>query len=54
MNLEALALRPEITPNADGGAPTKISVRHLDFYYGSFQGLKDINLDGRARRVGAR
>ena len=53
MNLEAVALRPEVTPKANGGARTKISVRHLDFYYGSFKGLKDINLDIAERRVTA-
>ena len=26
-------------------AKPKISIRHLDFFYGKFQGLKDINLD---------
>ncbi|HVP89083.1 MAG TPA: phosphate ABC transporter ATP-binding protein PstB [Casimicrobiaceae bacterium] len=53
MNLEAVALRPEVTSKANGGAPTKIAVRHLDFYYGSFQGLKDINLEIAERRVTA-
>jgi len=31
MNLEAVALRPETRPKTDGGTPTKIAERHLDF-----------------------
>ena len=53
MNLEAVALRPETRPKTDGGTPTKIAVRHLDFYYGSFQALKDNNLEIADRRVTA-
>lgn len=34
-------------------APPKISVRNLNFFYGSFQGLKDINLDILERRITA-
>jgi len=30
-----------------------MSIRHLDFFYGKFQGLKDINLDIAERRVTA-
>ena len=30
-----------------------MAVRHLDFFYGKFQGLKDINLDIAERRVTA-
>jgi phosphate transport system ATP-binding protein len=53
MNLEIFAQRPE-TPVATDAAPaTKIAVRHLDFFYGKFQGLKDINLDIAERRVTA-
>jgi phosphate transport system ATP-binding protein len=32
-------------PVAESGQKTVIQVKHLDFYYGSFQGLKNINLD---------
>ncbi len=32
-------------PAAESGQKTVIQVKHLDFYYGSFQGLKNINLD---------
>ena len=34
-------------------APSKISVRKLNFFYGSFQGLKDINLEILERRITA-
>src|SRR4029434_10653656 len=35
------------------GAGRKMIVRELDFFYGKFQGLKDINLDIAERRVTA-
>jgi phosphate transport system ATP-binding protein len=53
MNLEIPALRPEVTPRTEAPAASKIVVRHLDFFYGKFQGLKDINLDIAERRVTA-
>jgi phosphate transport system ATP-binding protein len=34
-------------------APVTIAVRHLDFFYGKFQALKDINLDVAQKRVTA-
>ena len=34
-------------------APPKISVRNLNFFYGNFQGLKNINLDILERRITA-
>jgi phosphate transport system ATP-binding protein len=37
---------------ANGPAP-KMTIRKLDFFYGKFQGLKDINLDIAERRVTA-
>ena len=54
MNLDIFANRPEV-PVKPEVAPvvTKIAVRHLDFFYGKFQGLKDINLDIAERRVTA-
>jgi len=33
--------------------PVKISIRHLDFFYGKFHALKDINLDIAAGRITA-
>ena len=38
---------------ADVKAPVRIAVKDLNFYYGSFHGLKDINLDFRDRQVTA-
>ena len=46
-----LALPP---PVADGGDhPVKYDVRHLDFFYGSAQALKDVNLTLVDRRITA-
>ena len=38
---------------ADVKAPVRIAVKDLNFYYGSFHGLKNINLDFRDRQVTA-
>ena len=54
MNIEAVAARPQPPrrrPRAT--APPKMSIRNLDFFYGKFQGLKNINLDIAERRVTA-
>ena len=53
MNLEMQALRPEFAAKSEEASATKIAVRHLDFFYGKFQGLKDVNLDIAERRVTA-
>jgi phosphate transport system ATP-binding protein len=53
MNLDIFAMRPEVAPRAEARPPTKIAVRHLDFHYGRFQALKDINLEIAERRVTA-
>jgi phosphate transport system ATP-binding protein len=54
MNLETPALRPEgAAARPVATAATKIAVRHLDFFYGKFQGLKDVNLEIAERRVTA-
>jgi phosphate transport system ATP-binding protein len=53
MNLDIFAIRPEVKPEAQARTPTKIAARHLDFYYGRFQALKDINLEIAERRVTA-
>jgi len=43
-----------LKPSEDNVATTpKIAVKNLNFYYGSFQGLKNINLDILERRVTA-
>jgi phosphate transport system ATP-binding protein len=38
-------LRGEPSTVVSDDAPPKIKIRNLDFFYGSFQGLKSINLD---------
>jgi phosphate transport system ATP-binding protein len=45
MNLETVAALPDAQRNAQPAPPPKMLCRHLDFFYGRFQGLKDINLD---------
>jgi phosphate transport system ATP-binding protein len=52
MNLEAIA-RPETAAKSEASPATKIAVRNLDFFYGNFQGLKNINLEVAERRVTA-
>ena len=46
-------MRPEAKPAAETRTPIKIAARHLDFYYGRFHALKDINLEIAERRVTA-
>src|SRR5260370_21267160 len=53
MNLEIFASRPEATARVEAAAETKIAVKHLDFFYGGFQALKDNNLEIAERRVTA-
>ena len=53
MNLESVATRHEREPRHEATAAIKISVRHLDFFYGGFQALKDNNLEIAERRVTA-
>jgi phosphate transport system ATP-binding protein len=53
MNLEVAALRPETAARTDEAASTKIAIRKLDFYYGKFRALKDINLEVAETRVTA-
>jgi phosphate transport system ATP-binding protein len=53
MNYEAVATRPTgKTALADSTLP-KMAVRNLNFFYGKFHALKDINLDIAERRVTA-
>ncbi len=53
MNTETLIARPQV--HARGAAPSapKMTVEKLDFYYGKFHALKDVNLDIAERRVTA-
>jgi phosphate transport system ATP-binding protein len=53
MNLEAVATRPDQHDGLLPPASPKMSIKGLDFFYGKFQGLKDINLDIAERRVTA-
>ncbi len=53
MNFEAVATRPEKHDAFLSPASPKMSIKGLDFFYGKFQGLKDINLDIAERRVTA-
>ena len=53
MNFEAVATRPEKHDALLPPAPPKMSIKGLDFFYGKFQGLKDINLDIAEQRVTA-
>ena len=53
MNFESVATRPgKPAPNLPS-APPKMAIRNLDFFYGRFQALKDINLDVVAGQVTA-
>ena len=52
MNFEAVAaVRPEVA--GERARPPKIACRKLDFFYGKFQGLKNIDLDIAERQVTA-
>ena len=53
MNLEIFASQPDVAVSSEPPPVTKISVRHLDFYYGRFHALKDVNLEIAERRVTA-
>jgi phosphate transport system ATP-binding protein len=53
MNFEAVATRLEKHATLLPPASPKMAIRGLDFFYGKFQGLKDINLDIAERRVTA-
>src|SRR5450755_1330412 len=53
MNFEAVAAKAEKHDASAPPAPPKMAIKDLDFFYGKFQGLKDINLDIAERRVTA-
>ncbi len=42
-----------MTENQDQAMPNALEIRNLNFFYGKFQGLKDINLDIVEKRVTA-
>src|SRR4029079_18336215 len=54
MNMEAtLVSRPEVTSSALPPSPAKMTIRSLDFYYGKFHALKNVNLEVAENRVTA-
>jgi phosphate transport system ATP-binding protein len=54
MNAASAIPTVELNRNrADEGGPVRIAVKELNFYYGSFHGLKDVNLDFHDRQVTA-
>ena len=53
MNLDAVAMRPQAQPVHAPEAAPKMSCRNLDFFYGRFQGLKNVSLDIALRKVTA-
>ena len=50
---EIAIARPEVASRDVAPAPPKMSIRHLDFYYGRFHALKDVSLDVGEKRVTA-
>jgi len=53
MNEATLVSRPTAASSTLPPSAPKMSIRKLDFYYGKFQALKDVNLDIAERRVTA-
>lgn len=53
MNSPTLVSRPTAAASILPPSPPKMAIKNLDFFYGKFQGLKDINLDIAERRVTA-
>jgi len=53
MNDTTLVARPEVTHQVRSRTTPKMSIKGLDFYYGGFQALKNINLDVLDKRVTA-
>jgi phosphate transport system ATP-binding protein len=53
MAFQTVVPRPEAQTKTLPPAAAKMSIRKLDFFYGKFQGLKDINLEIGERQVTA-
>ena len=53
MSFEAVAVRRESSTTDAMLTATKMSIRHLDFFYGRFQALQDVNLNIAERKVTA-
>ena len=54
MNVEpSLVARPEVTASALPPSPSKMTIKDLNFHYGKFHALKEVNLEIAERRVTA-
>jgi len=53
MNMDTLVARPQVPSRGVTRSAPKMAVEKLDFYYGKFHALKDVNLDVAERRVTA-
>ena len=53
MNFETVATRPDAPASSLPQPAPKMTIRHLDFYYGRFQALKGVSLDVADRHVTA-
>jgi len=53
MNETGLMSRPTVAASTLPPSTPKMTIKSLDFFYGKFQGLKDINLEIAERRVTA-
>ncbi len=53
MKPETPLVRPAVAARDAEPAAPKMSIRHLDFHYGSFHALKDVSLDVGEKRVTA-
>ncbi len=53
MNTQAFATAPTATPANAAPLKNAMELRNLNFYYGKFQGLKNVNMDIAERRVTA-
>jgi phosphate transport system ATP-binding protein len=53
MNLDTVLSRPETGSPAPTPSAPKMSIRDLDFYYGNFRALKNVDLDVAERHVTA-
>nr|WP_238307062.1 phosphate ABC transporter ATP-binding protein PstB [Methylobacterium gregans] len=53
MAAKGAVTQPAARAGANAGAPVRIAVKDLNFYYGQFHGLKNINLNFHDRQVTA-
>jgi len=53
MHMETLIARPQVHARVAAPSAPKMAVEKLDFYYGKFHALKDVNLNIAERRVTA-